>query len=943
MKKYPLFVIFFSICLSFVTSAKEKADSLAEIYGNVRGTYSVFGYGSYEVEDYLSNVNVMLTFQNGSKRDTAYTMTDRRGVFIFKKIEPQTIGLTLSHVGKKTITGKYTIEAGRNAFYFTMENAPEKIEEASVTAEVPLMKKIADTTVYNTAAITTMDDESLRAVLEQLPGFKVDKDEIRVDGEPVKRTYINGVLIFGDNPVTAIDALRADEVTQVKVYDELSAVDRRRGRKHARKEKVLDVVTKEHLLALSEAGVTLSGGADETGQLRYSGVGAAAYHSEMLQLSGSVYAENSTPYFYSGGATMISNDISAVRNALSLGSTFDRLSDYSETYGAGVSAVKYWKDRNYGNSARVDYEYWHQYGKSASTVLRDYFANGTNPAGSSSDTTYASRVSGRHSVAADFNLNDTPLKSINLTLWGNFGDARKSSLDASKTVTQGVETPFSRHETQTSDSQDYEVHTRLGWTNNDAVKLRPSFSASFDISNSNSLSWTVDTLATSFDRRQLSSDGFGRSMRASANLVFENYILNDDKRTLSMTYGLWSTYNRNKSKQLTVDNFGVEIPVEDLANTYDYTWNDFTNAVGAGVRYSTRGLSMDFDFNLNNTIQKDDEFYPETYSSDRNYWGISSNFSLMYKRFLAKASVSSSVPSVEQTRNRISDTNPLALMGGNPNLKSAYNSNLNLIYAATLAKGMGNIMASFSADAGFRNIVSKTRYFSENTVLSDWDGYEAMAGSRLYTYENATTPSFRMNLGISATGLFFKRKLNVQFVPGAVWSSAPVYYGENLLSTNEIQGNGRLNLNYRVTKNLSFGAGTALGYSKSSDRTSGLLSERLSVSASADMRWLIAKGLGFNASYRFQNIDFLRGVGTDYFDHNLSASISYSFFKRTMQVSIEGINLLDTGTSFTNSVTAESSVQTWKPIYGRYLMVSFKYFFRNKSIADSGSSGIVVM
>ena len=60
MKKYPLFVIFFSFCLSFVTSAKEKADSLAEIYGNVRGTYSVFGY-DYEVENELFNVNVMLT------------------------------------------------------------------------------------------------------------------------------------------------------------------------------------------------------------------------------------------------------------------------------------------------------------------------------------------------------------------------------------------------------------------------------------------------------------------------------------------------------------------------------------------------------------------------------------------------------------------------------------------------------------------------------------------------------------------------------------------------------------------------------------------------------------------------------------------------------------------------------------------------------------------
>lgn len=51
-------------------------------------------------------------------------------------------------------------------------------------------------------------------------------NSVSVDGVKVSRTYVNGILVFGDNPMNAVNALKADEVTQVKVYDEQSAIDR---------------------------------------------------------------------------------------------------------------------------------------------------------------------------------------------------------------------------------------------------------------------------------------------------------------------------------------------------------------------------------------------------------------------------------------------------------------------------------------------------------------------------------------------------------------------------------------------------------------------------------------------------------------------------------------------------------------------------------------------
>ncbi len=921
MKKI-LYVAFLLLCA--VVRGKEKEDTVATIYGKVTEKQQA-GQGYIRA---VFSPNVLLVTMDGEKTDSSYTVADKDGIFIFKNIRPQRVYLKLFSVGKKTVEGVYELDSGRNVFYFNMEDAPQEIEEASVTAEIPLMRKIADTTVYNAAAVRTMDGESLKAVLEQFPGFTLTKNDIFVDGEPVKRTYVNGVLIFGDNPMAAVNALNADEVSQVRVYAELSAEDKRRGLKNSRKQTVLDVVTKEPIFQLSEAGILAEGGMDETGQLRYSGAGALAYYSEMMQLSANVYAENVNASIGNGYETFGESD---VRIALKEAEAMDKLSFYRENIGANVKLDKYWKDRDYGNSVKGKYKFERKYTKSTTAALTEYFANGANPAMSAEDNFSDRSVGSNHEFYAGFDLKDTPLKSLFLSVKGTVSDMNTSSLSTEDRIVGETGSGYSRHEENGSDIRDYNLATQVRWANNDAKKVRTSLNVDFAYSNSNTLSWSVDTLHTSFDRRHLVSDGFGKGLDGNMSFNLSTVLVNTDKRYLSMNASVKSLYMNTRKRQLTTDAFGVEIPVTDLANTYDYTWNMFTNSVEASFAYNSKNFSMNGGVALRNDIQIDDEYYPDALSYDRNYWSVMPNLSLRYKTLLLTASVSPSMPSLEQTRNRISDSNPLVLTGGNPDLKPSYDTKMTLQLSQPIAKNYGRINVNVSGACSFGRIVTKTMYFSENTVLSQWDGYEALAGSMLYTFENASIPAWSISANAAVTGLMAKRKISATARLLFGLSAYPQYYGNELIGVKDLNPGVAVNLSYRPVRSLNFVFSGSSTYMKSTDADGSLLSERIASTAGIYAYATFAKNGNFDLSYKLVAYDYLGGVGNDFLSHGLDAALGWSFLKRSLKVYVKGIDLLNSGSIYSNIVTADSSVQRWTPVYGRYFMIGVQYLFRRKN------------
>ena len=163
------------------------------------------------------DANVLLVQVNGDKVDSTYRVSAKNGVFIFKNLRPGKVYIKATKIGLEPVDGVFDITAGDNAVLFTMRLSAEKIKESTVTASASLMRILGDTTVFNAAAVKTMDGDKAVAILQQLPGFDISGGTIKYRGKRISRTYVNGVQIFGDNAKTAFDQLLADDVTHIKV------------------------------------------------------------------------------------------------------------------------------------------------------------------------------------------------------------------------------------------------------------------------------------------------------------------------------------------------------------------------------------------------------------------------------------------------------------------------------------------------------------------------------------------------------------------------------------------------------------------------------------------------------------------------------------------------------------------------------------------------------
>lgn len=920
LRELILCVLLF-LCPGPVMASAMQGDSLATIRGRVAREFS----NPKLKEDYSAGVQgaiIQLFYSRDGKIDSLYTTSDRSGNFLFRDIKPQRIGLRIQNMGYQTISGVYDIDAGDNAFFFVLKEQIDTLAGAAVTAEIPLIKQIADTTVYNTQFVRHLKDDDLRQVLRMLPGFEVTGNSISVDGHPVTRTYVNGTLVFGDKVTTAIDALRADEVSQVRVYDELSDVDKHRGLKNGPKRRVLDIITNDAIISMEEIQAGLAGGVDCTLQPRYAAAGILQFHSEMFQSSSYVDVSNI-------------NGLASTRthNAMSMLSQRGPLESYKESQLVSLGNTKYWKSRYYGNSLYVSYELSHEYSKNASNTVKEYYGADGFPSMTLHDTLSNNASMLTHQGILRVSLNDTPLKSFEIEASGSLST---NSLDALQgNLTQSAGAPESRmHQTSGSKAKDYSFSLRVGWTDNDTRKWRPFVGVTGGFSNTASQSWTVDTLSTSYLKRNLSSSGYGLGGNASLQSGVEATLVNDSKKTAHLSMEFNSRFNHSKRQQLSYDEYGVDTPVMDIANTYDFTYNHLQNSLDARFNLSTRdSKTVTTTVSLIDAVLFDTERLPESYSNTKHYPSVSANIGYNSPILQFTASSSATTPALEQIRNRVSDANPLALTAGNPNLKQGYNLAAGISYTPSVRRnGAGRnsgFTASFNGSIYLRPIVSRVRYFGERTVLSDYDGYVAGAGSILNTFENSSLPRFNLSARVSYVKTIIRHNLKYDISLSENYLRSPMYSGDMLvpMDENSVQGAVRLVFTPSITLRL-------INYLSAShiisSRHSEVLSGRIRISDSFSARWFITKWLKFQARYSLTAFHYTTGTGNDYFSHILDAGLEAPL-GRQWEIGLWGYDILKSGSLYTMEVNSAMMTQTWTPTYGRNIMLKVAYRFRKKN------------
>ena len=187
--------------------------------------------------------------QNG-KQDTTFvkgSYTDENGRFNITSVSAGQYLLKFSFLGYKELKRDITKTRGQQLRLgdITMEADAIQLNEAVVTANIPKMIVKDDTLIYNADAFRVPEGSVIEALVEALPGAKIDDDgKISINGKEVRKFKMDGRDFMTGNNDAVMKNLPSYVIDKVKAYDEQSDQSRLTGIDDGNDDFVLEFTTK---------------------------------------------------------------------------------------------------------------------------------------------------------------------------------------------------------------------------------------------------------------------------------------------------------------------------------------------------------------------------------------------------------------------------------------------------------------------------------------------------------------------------------------------------------------------------------------------------------------------------------------------------------------------------------------------------------------------------
>ena len=150
------------------------------------------------------------------------------------------------------------------SIYLLPKAKEQNISEATVTATKLKFFYKGDTLVYNADAFNVTQIESLRKLVEKLPGIEIKEGGvITVNGKPIENLIISGKDFFNGNIQAALDNLPAYIVKNLKVYNKAGELSELTGRDMHDESYVMDIYLKRQYIGMWLAQLEVDGATDK--------------------------------------------------------------------------------------------------------------------------------------------------------------------------------------------------------------------------------------------------------------------------------------------------------------------------------------------------------------------------------------------------------------------------------------------------------------------------------------------------------------------------------------------------------------------------------------------------------------------------------------------------------------------------------------------------------
>ncbi|WP_300506187.1 outer membrane beta-barrel protein [uncultured Duncaniella sp.] len=385
------------------------------------------------------------------------------------------------------------------------------LDEVVVVAPIKPVTVKGDTTIIDTRAFKTRDGAYLEDLVRLIPGMAYDKKTgtLTYNGIPLTDININGESFFKDGKTLALENLRADIFSKIKIYDKASDEDKFMGIKGNGKNYVLDLQTYSEFNGTLMASATLAGG--NQGRKK----------AELMAHSFKPKGDNFSFHLSSGNI-----------NPFSTGKR-DRADD------ASFNISRRLNDKFYV-SAGLMYSY-SRAGQEFSSSREDYLPAGNTYSYSQADNRNSNRHLRSH-LTLNWNVDDNTM----LTLSGMLGNTASKSQNDSRSMTFDADPGLNVKEPFADDALErIDPSTRIN--ENEAVSLSKDRAKNYSVEASVTRRLNDTGTALSLNLEMTDNTRKGRAFNVSTT---NYYRLKDDAGLDSILhrdqYNLTPTVNRSR-------------------------------------------------------------------------------------------------------------------------------------------------------------------------------------------------------------------------------------------------------------------------------------------------------------------------------------------------------------------------------------------------------------
>lgn len=804
------------------------------------------------------------------------------------------------------------------------------LDEVVVIAPIKPVTVKGDTTIIDTRAFKTRDGAYLEDLVRLIPGMAYDKKtgSLTYNGIPLTDININGESFFKDGKTLALENLRADIFSKIKIYDKASDEDKFMGVKGNGKNYVLDLQTYSEFNGTLMTSATLAGGNQDR------------KNAELMAHSFRPKGDNFSFRLSSGNI-----------HSFSTGKR-DRMDD------ASFHISRRLNDKFF-ISAGIMYSY-SRMGSEFSSSREDYLPAGNTYSYSQADNQNRSRNL-RSNLSLNWTVDDKTMINLSGTLVNNgsksFSDSRSMTFDADPGL--NVKNPFAGDALEGIDPS-----TRIN--GNKAVGLSKDRGKNYSVEASVTRRFNDNGTALSLNLEMTDDNRKGRSFNVSTT----NYYRLKDHAGLDSIlyrdqYNLTPTVNRSRGVGLRFVQPLMKHLKLELAYRYRQTREKYSRSTfdlspffdrdedrrpgqlpegyesayidslsnhsfsrvekhEAEVRlmYTTQNSTMILSFvaepERRRLDQKTGVMQADTVRSSVNFrpsLNLHHNSEKFDLRFNYNGSTNQ--PDLSSLLSLTDNSNPLYITRGNPQLKAAYRQDFNI--------GVTHSPSGLSCEMSFSNI------YNDQTMAVF---YNPETGGRV------TTP---VNINGNRSGRFDLRyfKFNGKmFMTGMINAGFDRSVGMVNEDLSESPRKSVTNSdNYGITASWNYmpewGGVNVNGewnfrHSSNDMRDDDDSVHSWSFGLSPFVR--LPFGLNLNADFNYRLRTGTNIVRKDNEEFLLNTRISYSFLRgRVAEVGFEWKDILNNKKNYHRYSTYSGMSESYTASLGSYFLVSFRYRF-NKNL-----------